>query len=163
MQENNITATVIQLVTSKATQGDENRLVVAQNIIDRLFISNCVSVAEMTDIIKNELSTILNLSGQEKEILLSQYEKTRLIVEDRLKIARLKQALTSIKFNENNKIIELTRKFEVEGISKNLIYSNFISSQELLHYFIMRDLCNHFKLSYEEKKELVQEVRKWMR
>lgn len=47
---------VIHLETSPATRGDENRLVVAKNIIDRLFISNCISVAEMTNLIKNELT-----------------------------------------------------------------------------------------------------------
>lgn len=56
MQEiTNITDIVIHLATSKATQGEHTRLAVAQNIIDRLFVSNCITVAEMTNIIKNEL------------------------------------------------------------------------------------------------------------
>lgn len=40
MQEtNNIKDTIVHFATSQATPDDENRLVVAQNIIDRLFIS----------------------------------------------------------------------------------------------------------------------------
>jgi len=164
MQEtNNIIDTVIHLATSqKATQGDENRLVVAQNIIDRLFISNCVSVAEMTNIIKNELSTTLNLSAPETENLLKQYKTTRAIVDDKLKIAQMKQALFNVK-SVDDPFTKLIRKSEIEEISKYLIDSKFINSQELLHYFIMKDLCNHFKLSYEEKKEIYQEVKQWMR
>lgn len=163
MQEsNNITDTVLHLVTSQATQGDENRLAVAQNIVDRLFAANCVSIEEITNLIKNELSTILKLSEQETDILLKKFEESKIIVDDKLKIAQLKQALSEIK-DVDNPITKITRKLEIEQISKYLIESNFIDSQKLLHYFIMRDLCNHFKLSYEEKKELVQEVRKWMR
>ena len=51
-----IVETITHLTTSKATQGDKNRLVVAQNIIDRLVVSNCISTAEITNIIKNELT-----------------------------------------------------------------------------------------------------------
>lgn len=153
---------VIHLVTSKATQGDENRLVVAQNIIDRLFISNCVSVAEMINLIKNELTVTLDLSEQETEKLLKEYEITRTIVDDKLKIAQLKQTLSKIK-DVDSTITKLIRKTEIEEISKSLIDSKFICSQELLHYFIMKDLCNHFKLNYEEKKEIYQEVKQWMR
>lgn len=163
MQEtNNITDTVIHLATPPATQGDKNRLVVAQNIIDRLFISNCVSMAEMTNIIKNELTAILDLSEQETETLLKKYETTKTIVDDKLKIAQLKQALSKIK-DVDSTFTKLIRITEIKEISKSLIDSNFISSQELLHYFIMKDLCNHFKLSYEEKKEIYKEVRRWMR
>lgn len=156
------TDTVIHLATSQATQGDGNRLVVAQNIIDRLFVSNYISVAEMTDIIKNELTVILDLSEQETETLLKQYETTKSIVDDKLKVAQLKQALSKIK-NVDDTFTKLIRKTEIAEISKNLIDSKFISSQELLHYFIMKDLCNHFKLSYDEKEEIYKEVRRWMR
>lgn len=153
---------IIHLATSKATQDDENRLVVAQNIIDRLFISNCVSKTEMTNLIKNELTITLNLSEQETETLLKQYETTKTIVDDKLKIAQLKQALSKIK-DVDSTFTKLIRKTEIEEISKNLIDSKFICSQEVLHYFIMKDLCNHFKLSYEEKKDIYKEVRRWMR
>lgn len=161
-ETNNITDIVIHLATTLATQDDENRLVVARNIIDRLFISNCVSVAGMTNIIKNELASTLNLSEQETETLLKQYKTTKSIVDDKLKIAQLKQALSKIK-NVDSTFTKLIRKEEVAEISKKLINSKFISSQELLHYFIMRDLCNHFKLSYEEKKEIYKGVKRWMR
>lgn len=154
--------TVIYLATLKVTQGDKNRLVVAQNIIDRLFISNCISVAEMTNLIKNELTVILDLSEQETETLLKQYETTKTIVDDKLKIAQLKQVLSKIK-NVDSTFTKLIRKTEISEISKSLIDSKFICNQELLHYFIMRDLCNHFKLSYDEKKEIYKEVRRWMR
>lgn len=161
-EKNNITDTVIQLATLQVTQGDENRLCVAQNIIDRLFISNCVSADEMTNLIKNELTVTLNLSEQEKETLLEGYKTKKSIVDDRLKIAKLKQALSKIK-NVESTFTKMTRKMEIEEISKKLIESNFIYSQELLHYFIMRDLCDHFKLSYEEKKEIYKEIKQWMR
>lgn len=163
MQEtNNITDTVIHLATLKATQDDQNRLVVAKNIIDRLFISNCVSMSEMTNIIKNELTAILDLSEQETETLLKQYETTKTIVDDKLKIAQLKQALSKIK-DVDSTFTKLIRTTEIKEISKSLIASKFISSQELLHYFIMKDLCNHFKLSYDEKEEIYKEVKRWMR
>lgn len=153
---------VIHLATSPATRGDENRLVVAKNIIDRLFISNCISVAEMTNLIKNELTVTLNLSEQETETLLKQYEETRTIVDDKLKIAQLKQSLYKIK-NDDSTITKMIKKSEIEELSKYLIDMNFISNQELLYYFIINDLCNHFKLTYEEKLEISKEVKQWMR
>lgn len=159
-QHNNIIEQVKYF--ADATQGDKNRLAVAKNIIDRLFISNCISETQMTNLIKNELTTILKLSEQETEKLLERYKTTKAMVDDKLKIAQFKQALAKIK-NVDNSIIKMTRKLEIEQISKYLIDSNFISSQELLHNFIMKDLCNHFKLTYEEKKEIYKEVKEWMR
>lgn len=153
---------VIHLATSKATQGDENRLVVAQGIIDRLFISNCITVAEMTNLIKNELTVTLNLSEQETETLLKQYEITRLMVEDKLKISKLKQTLFKVK-DVDTKITRMIRKPEIEELNKYLVDSNFISNQKLLYNFIINDLCNHFKLTYEEKLEISVEVKQWMR
>lgn len=159
---NTIKNTVVHLATSQVTPDDENRLVVAQNIIDRLFISNCVTVAEMTNLIKNELTVTLNLSEQETEELIKQYKKTRTIVDDKLKISKLKQTLSKIK-NVDSTITRMIRKSEIEGLSKYLIDSNFISNEKLLYYFIITDLCNHFKLTYEEKLEISREVKQWMR
>lgn len=163
MQEtNNIKDTIVHFATSQATQGDESRLVVAQNIIDRLFISNCVTVAEMTNLIKNELTVTLNLSEQETETLLKQYETTRTIVEDKLKISQLKQTLSKVK-DADSTITRMIKKSEIEELSKYLVDSNFISNHKLLYYFIINNLCNHFKLTYEEKLEISREVKKWMR
>lgn len=159
---NTIKNTVVHLATSQATQGDENRLVVAQNIIDRLFISNCITVADMTDLIKNELTVTLNLSEQETEELIKQYKKTRTIVDDKLKISKLKQTLSKINDGYST-ITRMIRKSEIEGLSKYLIDRNFISNEKLLYYFIITDLCNHFKLTYEEKLEISREVKQWMR
>ena len=158
---NTIKNTVVHLATSQATQGDENRLVVAQNIIDRLFISNCITVADMTDLIKNELTVILNLSEQETEELIKQYKKTRTIVDDKLKISKLKQTLSKINDGYST-ITRMIRKSEIEGLSKYLIDRNFISNEKLLYYFIITDLCNHFKLTYEERLEISREVKQWM-
>lgn len=163
MQEtNNIKDTIVHFATSQATPDGGNRLVVAQNIIDRLFISNCVSVVEMTNIIKNELTVTLNLSEQETETLLKQYETTRTIVEDKLKISQLRQTLSKVK-DVDSTITRIIRKPEIEELSKYLVDSNFISNQKLLYNFIINDLCNHFKLTYEEKLEISREVKKWMR
>lgn len=159
---NTIKNTVVHLAISQVTPDDENRLVVAQNIIDRLFISNCITVAEMTNLIKNELTVTLNLSEQETETLLKQYEITRIMVEDKLKISKLKQTLFKVK-DVDTKITRMIRKPEIEELSKYLVDSNFISNQKLLYNFIINDLCNHFKLTYEEKSEISREVKKWMR
>lgn len=163
MQEtNNIKDIIVHLATSQATPDDGNRLVVAQNIIDRLFISNCVTVAKMTNLIKNELTVTLDLSEQETETLLKQYETTRTIVEDKLKISQLKQTLSKVK-DVDSTITRIIRKSEIEELSKYLVDVNFISNQKLLYNFIINDLCNHFKLTYEEKLEFSREVKKWMR
>lgn len=159
---NTIKNTVVHLAISQVTPDDENRLVVAQNIIDRLFISNCITVAEMTNLIKNELTVTLNLSEQETETLLKQYEITRIMVEDKLKISKLKQTLFKVK-DVDAKITRMIRKPEIEELNKYLVDSNFISNQKLLYNFIINDLCNHFKLTYEEKLEISVEVKQWMR
>lgn len=159
---NTIKNTVVHLAISQVTPDDENRLVVAQNIIDRLFISNCITVAEMTNLIKNELTVTLNLSEQETETLLKQYEITRIMVEDKLKISKLKQTLFKVK-DVDTKITRMIRKPEIEELNKYLVDSNFISNQKLLYNFIINDLCNHFKLTYEEKLEISVEVKQWMR
>ena len=159
---NTIKDTVVHLATSQATPDDGNRLVVAQNIIDRLFISNCVTVAEMTNLIKNELTVTLNLSEQETETLLKQYETTRTIVEDKLKISQLRQTLSKVK-DVDTTITRMIRKSEIEELSKYLVDVNFISNQKILYNFIINDLCNHFKLTYEEELEISREVKQWMR
>lgn len=159
---NTIKNTVVHLAISQVTPDDENRLVVAQNIIDRLFISNCITVAEMTNLIKNELTVTLNLSEQETETLLKQYEITRIMVEDKLKISQLRQTLSKVK-DVDTTITRMIRKSEIEELSKYLVDVNFISNQKILYNFIINDLCNHFKLTYEEKLEISREVKKWMR
>lgn len=156
---NNIINAIIPF--AKATTDTEKRFVVAQEIVDRLFISNCFSVVEMNNFIKNELSSILELSKQETQILLNNYETKRIIIDDKLKIAKMKQALNKIKV-EDNQIVRITRKIEVEEICKHLVESKFVYNQKLLFNFIMIDLCNHFKLSNTEKQEILQEVKQWM-
>lgn len=157
--KNNIINTIIPF--ANATTDAEKRFVVAQDVVDRLFISNCFSVVEMNNFIKNELSSILGLPKQETQILLNNYETKRIIIDDKLKIAKMKQALNKIKVKDNQ-IVKLTRKIEVEKICKHLVESKFISNQKLLFNFIMSDLCNYFRLSYEEKQDVLQEVKQWM-
>lgn len=81
---------------------------------------------------------------------------------NKLKIAQLKQTISKVK-DVDSTITRIIKKSEIEELSKYLIDMNFISNQELLYYFIINDLCNHFKLTYEEKLEISKEVKQWMR
>ena len=69
MQQLNNIIEQIKYFASATTS--ENRFVVAQDMIDRLFISNYFSVDDMTNLIKNELTSIFNVSNikesEEKE------------------------------------------------------------------------------------------------
>ncbi|MCI8290905.1 MAG: hypothetical protein HFJ25_01425 [Clostridia bacterium] len=134
---------------------NENRFVVAQDIIDRLFISNYFSVDDMANFIKNELASIFSLSSIETELLLQEYEGKQKIMHDKLEIVKLKESLEDIPvYQEPIKCLNFP---QVQKIVQYIINNEIIYNKQLFIDFVLNDLSNHFELDEEEKKEL-QEV-----
>lgn len=134
---------------------NENRFVVAQDIIDRLFISNYFSVDDMANFIKNELASIFSLSSIETELLLQEYEGKQKIMHDKLEMVKLKESLEDIPvYQEPIKCLNFP---QVQKIVQYIINNEIIYNKQLFIDFVLNDLSNHFELDEEEKKEL-QEV-----
>ncbi len=153
MQQLNNIIEQIRYFASATT--NENRLIMAQEIVDRLFISNYFSVDDMTNLIKNELTSIFNLSSPETELLLKEYDNKQKLIHDKLEIVKLKESLEDIPvYAEPIKCLNFP---QVQKIVQYIINNETIYNRQLLIDFVLNDLSNYFELDEEETKEL-QEV-----
>ena len=137
----------------QAVQDDENRLVVAKDIIDRLFISNYFTNDKMANLIKNELASIFGLTEEQVIILLKEYEEKCKLVNDKIQIERLKRSLQDIPIYENEHLKSLNL-VEVKKIVKYILENITIYNKHFLQEFVLNDLCNHFLLGEEDKRQI---------
>lgn len=153
MQQINNIIEQIRYFASATT--NENRLIMTQEIVDRLFISNYFSIDDMTNLIKNELTSIFNLSSPETELLLKKYDNKQKLIHDKLEIVKLKECLEDIPvYAEPIKCLNFP---QVQKIVQYIINNEIIYNRQLLIDFVLNDLSNYFELDEEEKKE-IQEV-----
>lgn len=136
----------------KATT-NENRFVVAKELVDRLFITDYFSLDEMANFIKNELASIFNLTEQETETILKEYEDKEKVINDKLKIAQLKKSLQDIPIYEQE-LLKCLNLVEVENIVDYIVNNIEIYNINHIKDFVMSDLSQYFKLTNEEKAEL---------
>ena len=150
----------------KATT-NENRFVVAKELVDRLFVTDYFSLDEMANFIKNELASIFNLTEQETETILKEYEEEHeneeenkrenedkeKVINDKLKIAQLKKSLQDIPIYEQE-LLKCLNLVEVENIVDYIVNNIEIYNINHIKDFVMSDLSQYFKLTNEEKAEL---------
>ena len=136
----------------KATT-NENRFVVAKELIDRLFIADYFSFDEMDNFIKNELTSIFNLTEQETETILKEYEDKEKVINDKLKIAQLKKSLQDIPIYEQE-LLKCLNLVEVENIVDYIVNNIEIYNKQILNDFVMIDLVQYFRITDEEKTGL---------
>ena len=143
---------------SKAITSDASRFVMAKEVTDRLFISNYFKFEEMTNFVKNELNSIFSLSEEQTQIILRQFEEKHKMINDKLEIAKLKSILeeTPIYGSDGLNCFNL---IEVKKIVRYIINNNLIANRKFLQDFVSNDLSTHFKLSEENKKEIMEELK----
>lgn len=148
------TKKIIRKVTyiAQATT-NENRFVVAKELVDRLFVADYFSVVEMANFIKNELASIFSLTEQETETILKEYEDKEKVINDKLKIAQLKKSLQDIPIYEQE-LVKCLNLVEVENIVDYIVNNIEIYNINHIKDFVMIDLAQYFKLTEEEKAEL---------
>ncbi len=142
---------------SKYITSDESRFVMAKEIIDRLFISSYFKFEEMTNFVKNELTSIFSLSEEQTQIILKQFEEKYQMINDKLKIAKLKLILEETPIYEVDEL-HCFNLIEVKKIVRYIINNNLIASKQILQDFVINDLSTHFKLDEENKKEIMEEL-----
>lgn len=136
----------------KATT-NENRFVVAKELVDRLFITDYFSIDEMANFIKNELASIFSLTEQETKTILKEYEDKEKVINDKLKIAQLKKSLQDIPIYEQE-LLQCLNLVELEKIVSFIVNNIEIYNKQILNDFVMIDLAQYFRITEEEKTEL---------
>ena len=136
----------------KATT-NENRFVVAKELVDRLFVADYFSVVEMANFIKNELASIFSLTEQETETILKEYEDKEKVINDKLKIAQFKKSLQDIPIYEQE-LVKCLNLVEVENIVDYIVNNIDIYNINHIKDFVMIDLAEYFRITEEEKAEL---------
>ena len=134
------------------------RLRVAKDFADRLFIADYLSKENRTNFIKNELCSYFDLKDEEVNKIITSIELKEAVIQDKLQIAKFKNALNGLQTFDYNEWFRCNNILEVKKIIRYIKDNYLFKNYDILKKFIKEDLCQHFSLTEEEKKEVMEEV-----
>ena len=134
------------------------RVRVATDFADRLFIADYLSKENRTNFIKNELCSYFNLKEKEVNKIITSIDLKEAIIQDKLQIAKFKNALNGLQTFDYNEWFRCNNILEVKKIIRYIKDNYLFKNYDILKKFIKEDLCQHFSLTEEEKKEVMEEV-----
>lgn len=134
------------------------RVRVATDFADRLFIADYLSKENRTNFIKNELCSYFDLKDEEVNKIITSIELKEAVIQDKLQIAKFKNALNGLQTFDYNEWFRCNNILEVKKIIRYIKDNYLFKNYDILKKFIKEDLCQHFSLTEEEKKEVMEEV-----
>lgn len=134
------------------------RVRVATDFADRLFIADYLSKENRTNFIKNELCSYFDLKDEEVNKIITSIDLKEAIIQDKLQIAKFKTALNGLQTFDYNEWFRCNNILEVKKIIRYIKDNYLFKNYDILKKFIKEDLCQHFSLTEEEKKEVMEEV-----
>ena len=134
------------------------RVRVATDFADRLFIVDYLSKENRTNFIKNELCSYFDLKDEEVNKIITSIELKEAVIQDKLQIAKFKNALNGLQTFDYNEWFRCNNILEVKKIIRYIKDNYLFKNYDILKKFIKEDLCQHFSLTEEEKKEVMEEV-----
>ena len=134
------------------------RIRVATDFADRLFIADYLSKENRTNFIKNELCSYFDLKDEEVNKIITSIDLKEAIIQDKLQIAKFKNALNGLQTFDYNEWFRCNNILEVKKIIRYIKDNYLFKNYDILKKFIKEDLCQHFSLTEEEKKEVMEEV-----
>lgn len=134
------------------------RVRVATDFADRLFIADYLSKENRTNFIKNELCSYFDLKDEEVNKIITSIDLKEAIIQDKLQIAKFKNALNGLQTFDYNEWFRCNNILEVKKIIRYIKDNYLFKNYDILKKFIKEDLCQHFSLTEEEKKEVMEEV-----
>ena len=134
------------------------RIRVATDFADRLFIADYLSKENRTNFIKNELCSYFDLKDEEVNKIITSIDLKEAVIQDKLQIAKFKNALNGLQTFDYNEWFRCNNILEVKKIIRYIKDNYLFKNYDILKKFIKEDLCQHFSLTEEEKKEVMEEV-----
>ena len=134
------------------------RVRVATDFADRLFIADYLSKENRTNFIKNELCSYFNLKEEEVNKIITIIDLKEAIIQDKLQIAKFKNALNGLQTFDYNEWFRCNNILEVKKIIEYIRTNYTFTNYDIFKSFVKEDLYQHFSLIEEEKKELMEEV-----
>lgn len=134
------------------------RVRVATDFADRLFIADYLSKENRTNFIKNELCSYFDLKDEEVNKIITSIDLKEAVIQDKLQIAKFKNALNGLQTFDYNEWFRCNNILEVKKIIRYIKDNYLFKNYDILKKFIKEDLCQHFSLTEEEKKEVMEEV-----
>lgn len=134
------------------------RVRVATDFADRLFIVDYLSKENRTNFIKNELCSYFDLKDEEVNKIITSIDLKEAVIQDKLQIAKFKNALNGLQTFDYNEWFRCNNILEVKKIIRYIKDNYLFKNYDILKKFIKEDLCQHFSLTEEEKKEVMEEV-----
>lgn len=134
------------------------RIRVATDFADRLFIADYLSKENRTNFIKNELCSYFNLKEKEVNKIITSIDLKEAIIQDKLQIAKFKNALNGLQTFDYNEWFRCNNILEVKKIIEYIRTNYTFTNYDIFKSFVKEDLCQHFSLTEEEKKEVMEEV-----
>lgn len=134
------------------------RVRVATDFADRLFIADYLSKENRTNFIKNELCSYFDLKEEEVNKIITSIDLKEAIIQDKLQIAKFKNALNGLQTFDYNEWFRCNNILEVKKIIEYIRTNYTFTNYDIFKSFVKKDLCQHFSLTEEEKKEVMEEV-----
>ena len=138
---------------ANAVTNDEDKFILATELVDRLFIADYFSNEDMTNLIKNELTSMFGLKSIQTQKLVKQYIDKAIFMQDKLTIANLKKILEEIPIYEGE-LLKCLNLNECKNIVNNIKNNQLIKNQKLFEDFTLNYLSEHFHLDENGKKEI---------
>ena len=134
------------------------RVRVATDFADRLFIADYLSKENRTNFIKNELCSYFDLKDEEVNKIITSIDLKEAIIQDKLQIAKFKNALNGLQTFDYNEWFRCNNILEVKKIIEYIKANYTFTNYDIFKGFVKKDLCKHFSLTDEEQKEVMKEV-----
>lgn len=132
----------------------QERIRVATDFADRLYVADYLSKQNRQDFVKNELVCHFDLTDEEVGSILEKMEKKEQRINDKLQIYQFKEELKHVEIYSKDLMYEGFNFEEVKKIIEYIESDYNINNKKMLKDFILDNLCTHFELEQEEIKEI---------
>ena len=98
------------------------------------------------------------MKDEEVNKIITSIDLKEAVIQDKLQIAKFKNALNGLQTFDYNEWFRCNNILEVKKIIRYIKDNYLFKNYDILKKFIKEDLCQHFSLTEEEKKEVMEEV-----
>ena len=145
------------LKTVPLLSNEQERIRVATDFAERLFIADYFSKENRTNFIKNELCSYFELTTEKAEKINEMIDTKENLIKEMLQISKFKDVLHKVKvYDEDNIFFRGNNILEVKKIVEYIQTNYTFTNQEIFKIFVKDDLCHYFSLTADEVKEVME-------
>lgn len=145
------------LKTVPLPSNEQERIRVATDFAERLFIADYFSKENRTNFTKNELCSYFELTSEKAEKIIEMIDAKENLIKEKLQISKFKDVLHKVKvYDEDNIFFRGNNILEVKKIVEYIQTNYTFTNKEIFKTFVKDDLCHYFSLTDEEVKEIME-------